>query len=318
MDSVELHDIARRARSMRETGFALLIASGILAVFLFIPLAPEPAPPAATNPVTIATSTAPDAFAEVPIEAKAAIVYDLATKEVLYAKNADAQLPLASLTKLLTVYAALTELLPNTEVAIPADATHVDAPHAFNAGQSFALADLARLTLTASLNDGAAAIAEATAAQEGRPETMMMASAAAALDLAQTYAVNGNGLDVNADVSGGYGSARDLATLAGALVVKAPEIAIATTRAYAHAVSVGGTAFTVKNTDPMVASIPGLMLSKTGYTDLAGGNLALVFNVGIEHPIAVVVLGSSEKARFTDGTALVAATFAHFAGVSSL
>jgi D-alanyl-D-alanine carboxypeptidase len=68
----------------------------------------------------------------------------------------------------------------------------------------------------------------------------------------------------------------------------------------------------------MVNTIPGLLLSKTGYTDLAGGNLALVFDSGIGHPIAVVVLGSSQKARFTDGTTLVAATLAHFAGVASL
>ncbi|MCX6789964.1 MAG: hypothetical protein NTV60_00350, partial [Candidatus Kaiserbacteria bacterium] len=60
------------------------------------------------------------------------------------------------------------------------------------------------------------------------------------------------------------------------------------------------------------------LLSKTGYTELAGGNLALVFDAGIEHPIAVVVLGSSKEARFTDGTALINATLAHFAGVSSL
>ena len=59
-------------------------------------------------------------------------------------------------------------------------------------------------------------------------------------------------------------------------------------------------------------------MSKTGFTDLAGGNLALVFDAGIEHPIAVVVLGSSKKERFTDASALVAAAFAHFAGVESL
>ena len=68
----------------------------------------------------------------------------------------------------------------------------------------------------------------------------------------------------------------------------------------------------------MVMAIPRLLLSKTGYTDLAGGNLALVFDSGIEHPIAIVVLGSSQKARFTDGTVLVAATLAHFAGLASL
>lgn len=300
---------------MREAGMALIFASGILALFIFIPrtfgTAPAPA-------VTVATSTTPDAFASVAIQAKAAIVYDLATGKVLYAKNADAQLPLASLTKLLTVYAAFAVLAPTTPVTIPAEVTLLDMPHAFNAGQIFSLSDLARLTLTASLNDGAAAIASATAARENKTQNAMFAGAAAALDLTQTYAINGSGLDLSSSQSGGYGSAYDLARLAGALVETAPTVALATTESSAHATSAGGTSFTVKNTDPMVDTIPRLLLSKTGYTDLAGGNLALVFDAGILHPIAVIVLGSSKNERFTDGNALVAATLAHFAGVASL
>jgi len=313
MDSSELQKLAKRTRSMRETGIALVIASGLLALLLFIPLGSREAPA-----VPVAVAPAPDAFAHVPVEAKAAIVYDLATKETLYAKNADAQLPLASLTKLLTVYAALAEFSPDTPIIIPADATRLDAPRAFSAGQTLSLADLSRLTLTASLNDGAAAIASATAARQNLSQDAMLAGAAAALALSQTYAVNGSGLDANAAVSGGYGSAHDLAVLSGALVERAPDIARATTRSFAQAVSTGGTAFTVKNTDPMVDTLPRLLLSKTGYTDLAGGNLALVFDAGIGHPIAVVVLGSSLSARFTDAATLVAATLAHFAGVESL
>lgn len=295
---------------------AILLGSGLLAAFLFIPqlfVRQASAPVAET-----ATPAAPDAFARVPIEAKAAIVYDLATGETLYAKNAEAQLPLASLTKLLTIHAALAELSPETPITIPVEATRLDAPHAFNAGQTFSLADLARLTLTASLNDGATAIALATAEREQHTQSEMLASAAAALDLSQTYAVNGSGLDVSAALSGGYGSARDLARLAGALASEAPVIAQATTMGSAQATSAGGTHFNVKNTDPVVGTISRLLLSKTGWTDLAGGNLALVFDAGIRHPIAVVVLGSSKKERFADGAALVAATLAHFAGVASL
>lgn len=297
---------------MRETGIALIIASALLVVFLLVPIGRNESAPAAP------TASEPDAFARAPIEAKAAIVYDLATDETLYEKNADAQLPLASLTKLLAVYAALAKLSPETPVAIPASAARAEAPRAFKAGQTFSLADLARLTLTASLNDGATAIASAVAAQEGRPEIEMLAAAAGALGLSQTYAVNGNGLDMNAAVSGGYGSARDMARLAGALAELAPSVAEATTRDAVQAVSLEGVSFTAKNTDPIVGSLPRLMLSKTGYTDLAGGNLALVFDAGIRHPIAVVVLGSSPSARFTDGSALVAAALAHFAGVESL
>jgi len=316
MDSSELQKLAERSRSMREAGFALLFASGFLAFFFFISQTLETR--AAMPVITVATSTAPDAFAQIAVEAKAAIVYDLATGETLFEKNADAQLPLASLTKLLTVYAALSLFSPDTPISITADTVRLEAPHAFNAGQTFSLSDLARLTLTASLNDGAAAIAIATAERENRTESEMLASAASALDLSQTYAINGSGLDVSTAVSGGYGSARDLARLAGALVSTAPTIAAATAEDTAQAVSEGGTHFSVKNTDPMVDTIPGLLLSKTGYTDLAGGNLALVFDAGLKHPIAVVVLGSSKKERFTDGTALVAAALAHFAGVSSL
>lgn len=318
MDIGDLQKLAQHTRSQREAGFALILASCLLALFLFVPLGSKPESQTSNSDSGSLTSTAPDAFAQIPLEAKAAIVYDLATREVLYAKNADAQLPLASLTKLLTVYAAFCELSPNTPITISASAARLDAPRAFSAGQTFTLADLARLTLTASLNDGAAAIAEATASRESRSQSEMLATAAAALGLSQTYAINGSGLDVNIAVSGGYGSARDLARLAGALVEKAPVIAEATTLNFAQAVSESGISFRVKNTDPMTDAVPRLLLSKTGYTDLAGGNLALVFDSGIGHPIAVVILGSSQKARFTDGAALVAATLAHFAGVASL
>ena len=315
MDSSELQKLAQHTRFMREAGFALLIASGFLAVLLFVPFGTREAPVATE---TVTASTTPDAFAAIPLEAQAAIVYDLTTGETLYEKNSDAQLPLASLTKLLTVYAALAELSPHTPITISTQATQVEAPRAFNVGQVFSLSDLARLTLTASLNDGAAAIIEAAAARQNRTANEALASAAAALDLAQTYALNGNGLDASTVVSGGYGSARDMARLAGALVSVAPDIAAATTENTTQAVSAGGTSFTVKNTDPMTQTIPRLLLSKTGYTSLAGGNLALVFDAGIGHPIAVVVLGSSQKARFTDGAVLVNATLAHFAGVASL
>ncbi|MFH1178668.1 MAG: serine hydrolase [bacterium] len=314
MDIIDLQKLAERTRSEHEIGIALILASCILGLFLFLPLGPKES----SVPIEVAIQTTPDAFSQLPLEAKAAIVYDLATGETLYAKNADAQLPLASLTKLLTVYAALKGFSSNALITIPAEATYLDAPHVFSTGEIFTLSDLSRLTLTASLNDGAAAIAIATATRENRSQREMLANAASSLGLSQTYAVNGSGLDVNSAISGGYGSANDLARLAGALVEQSPEIAIATTQSSTQAISKSGSIFKVKNTDPIVATIPRLLLSKTGYTDLAGGNLALVFDIGIGHPIAIVVLGSSQKARFTDGAALVAATQAHFAGIASI
>ena len=312
MASPDLAELARKTRSVREAGLALIIASSILALFLFIPLTPKEGGQEQAReaiPVPILTST--------PLGAQAAIVYDVATRQTLYEKNADAQLPLASLTKLLTIYAALRELSPQTPITISQVAAGAEYPNAFTVGDTFMLSDVARLTLTASLNDGAAAIAEAAAEREGRSTADMLAGAAASLELSQTYALNGSGLDLSTAVSGGYGSARDIALLAGAFAKTSPDIALATTASVAEAVSLDGTAFRVKNTDPITGLIPRLLLSKTGYTDLAGGNLALVFDAGINHPIAIIVLGSSKDARFTDGMSLVSATMAYFAGIPS-
>ncbi len=66
-----------------------------------------------------------------------------------------------------------------------------------------------------------------------------------------------------------------------------------------------------ENTNEYVNTIPGLQGSKTGYTELAGGNLAIVFDAGLDHPIAIVVLGSTLEGRFEDVDALVEATYSY-------
>lgn len=294
-------------------GLALFV-SAIVMSFFFLPTPSVTHSTAAVS--ALPSETPPSAFDSLRLQAEAAIVYDLSTHEVLFAKNADAQLPLASLTKLLTIYSALAVLSPDTIVTIPAAATRVDPPRALNEDQQFTLQDLARLTLVASLNDGALAIATAAADRLTMAPSEMLSRTAEDLGLVQTYAINGSGLDTNATISGAYGSAHDVALLAAALVAQSPSIASATAEPYADATSLGGTRYHLKNTDPVVENLPRLLLSKTGYTDLAGGNLVLVFDASIDHPIAVVVLGSSREARFTDGQALVDAALAHFAAVS--
>ena len=313
METADLQALAKSTRNTREAGVALLLGSVVLTAFIFFPLTKNDLPAA---PVALVEH--PDAFAEVPISAQAAIVYDLALGKVLYEKNADAQLPLASLTKLLTTHTALHELGPDAPITITESDEAVDNPRRFAVGDTLALSDLARVTLTASLNDGATAMARTAAERQGTTTEMLLASAITALGLTSTYAMNGSGLDLSTHVSGAYGSARDVAILAGELVALAPEVALATTLPKASARTEKGKTYEILNTNPTVLYAPRLLLSKTGFTDLAGGNLTLVFDVGINHPIALVVLNSTAEARFTDAQALVAATLAHFAGVSSL
>ena len=65
---------------------------------------------------------------------------------------------------------------------------------------------------------------------------------------------------------------------------------------------------TATNTNEVVGSIPGLIASKTGFTDLAGGNLVVAFDAGINRPVIISVLGATKDGRFTDMEMLVNAS----------
>lgn len=285
------------------------LGAGVLALTLLLFLIPRPtAPP----PVSEEVRPAPSVFDDVLLEAKAAVVYDLVTGEVLYEKNADAQFPLASLTKLLTVYAGAGALGNGSVVSISETALAPEGDSGFLAGEEFAFSELAKAALVASSNDAAQAIALSAQAKRALPAPSLLANAAAAMGLISTYALNGTGLDESEAVSGGYGSAKDVAKLAGALLERARPIVEATTQPTLTISSLSGNTFMYKNTNPIVGHIPGLMLSKTGFTDLAGGNLAVVFDASLNHPIAVVVMGSSIDGRFTDTQTLIRATLSSF------
>lgn len=55
-----------------------------------------------------------------------------------------------------------------------------------------------------------------------------------------------------------------------------------------------------KNTNQIVNFLPGFVAGKTGFSDLAGGNLAVVVDTGYQHPLIIVVLGSTFEGRFSD------------------
>lgn len=303
----------RRERSLYQFGLLAFIGAIVLGGgSVLLPYLPKSAPVA----VAPSEESAPSAYANVALSAKAAIVYDLTTGKVLYEKNAEAQLPLASLTKLLTLFAASDVLTPDAPVTMTAKALATEGDNGFQSGETFRFEDAAALALVGSSNDAAEAITEAaTKVAQAANGTSLLASAASAVGLTQTYALNGTGLDENGEISGGYGSAHDIALLAEALLKRVPGIMRASIDPSVTVRSMSGNSYTLKNTNTEVTHITGLMMSKTGYTDLAGGNLAVVFDAGIGHPVAVVVLGSTKEERFTDVQRLVRATSAQFAGL---
>ena len=246
-----------------------------------------------------------NAFESVSIQGKAAYVIDVSTNKVLYEKNADEQLPLASVTKLMTALVAYELLTKNTEVPITLAATKQDGYSGLSQGESFSLENLLNLTLISSSNDGAYAIASAVGSQivdDGDACTFVEAMniKAGELGLSQTYFRNPTGLDISEDEGGAYGSARDIAFLMKYILTHYPNIIEGTTESAAHITDDQGAVHRVENTNPIVANIDGLIGSKTGYTDLAGGNLAIAFDAAYNRPVVVVVLGSTYSARFDD------------------
>lgn len=247
---------------------------------------------------------------EPDIEATSAFVWDIRHQRTLYAKNASAQLPLASLTKIMTSLVALQALGNNGKVAMTLEAIGQDGPSDFADGETFNAKALSDFSLVSSSNDGAYALAAAAGAAltKDSNSTSSFVSAmnarAEELGLSQTYFVNPTGLDENNLESGSYGSARDMAFLMEYLTAHHPEVLESTRNKYT-AVR-GTTLHTATNTNDSVGDIPGLLGSKTGFTDLAGGNLVIAFDAGLDRPIIISVLGSSRDGRFKDVAALVA------------
>jgi D-alanyl-D-alanine carboxypeptidase len=136
-----------------------------------------------------------------------------------------------------------------------------------------------------------------------------MNESARELGLTHTSFSNPTGLDVNVEAqeAGAYGSAHDVALLAADFLKKYPEFFNATV-VPKTTLTVSGKAVEAVPTALPILDIPGLIGAKTGYTDLAGGNLVAAFDIDIAHPVIAVVLGSSYEGRFADIRTLIEAT----------
>jgi serine-type D-Ala-D-Ala carboxypeptidase (penicillin-binding protein 5/6) len=247
----------------------------------------------------VAAAPKPDPFAGVKLEAKAAVVYDVESGQVVYSREGETQLPLASLTKVMTALVA-SQLLPSaTLIPINADALATLGDSGFREGEEWQLSELVDFTLVTSSNDGARAIAQAAEQLTRRNFISEMNARAAALGLSQTYFQNETGLDLGPARPGASGSAYDVAKLFSHILKERPEILAATSRSTVQATSLEH-AYFGRNTNNLAAVMPGILGSKTGYTDLAGGNLAVVVDAGLRQPYVIVIMGSSQEGRFRD------------------
>ena len=287
----------------------------VLIVFMFFVIYAELNKLVKKEAITNSEKSGVAVFDTINLEAKSVYVFDVVKNEVIFKKNEFAQLPLASLTKLMTAITAI-ELVPkNSLITIRKEFLKEEGDTGLLADESWKLRDLLDFSLMVSSNDGARSIASVIGAMDlktdnydlGRKDFIeKMNEKAKELGLKQTYFVNESGLD-DGVISGGYGSAIDVSSLIKYILENHPEILEATKYQTLDIPSLNKM-HNATNTNISVDQIPGILASKTGYTELAGGNLAVAFDSSIGRPIIVVVLGSTIDGRFEDVTKLVKAT----------
>ncbi|PIT96735.1 hypothetical protein COT82_01665 [Candidatus Campbellbacteria bacterium CG10_big_fil_rev_8_21_14_0_10_35_52] len=251
-----------------------------------------------------------NAFEDISLEAKAAFVWDVNKKEAIYNLNEEAQLPLASLAKLMTVITAMNILPESSIITIDKEAISEEGDSGLFENEKWNLLDIVKFTLISSSNDGASAVANVAGllksdfpsreADSKKTFTRAMNEKAKEIGLNQTYFINPTGLDTNEFLGGGYGSARDMSLLMEYAIVNNMEIFEATKYKELEFASLNDINHTAINTNSAVNSLPGLIASKTGFTDLAEGNLIIAFDAGINRPIIITVLGSTQNGRFRD------------------
>lgn len=270
----------------------------------------------------VAEAQAPNPFLALALEAKAVTVYDARLHRMLFEKDADIALPLASVTKVMTAATALSLVPATTLVTVSADAIKQEGDSGFFVNEEWRLRDLLRFMLLESSNDAAYAVAERVGAVAASSEDAVAGRAfflgamnkrAASLGLSQTHFENETGLDNDETTdsparANAESTARETALFFADALARFPDIFTATKWEDLSLSAANGVLRDARNTNHEVSKLPLLLASKTGFTDLAGGNLVVAFDADFGHPIVVVVLGSTETARFSDVEQLVWAT----------
>ncbi len=281
----------------------------------YLHLATEEVPQFVPLPEAAAVVTAHDPFADVTLTAKAAYVWDIAQQRPLYEKNAETVRPLASITKLMTALLSYELVADDTAITISPAAAAQQSGGTLTAGEVFKAKELADFALVSSYNSAAYTLADSVGALLGEGDSVTlfvegMNIKAEEMNLPNLTFHNPTGLDVSTTKAGAYGTAREVSLMVEYILKNYPEILIPTITPRTRVYNTEGGYHESDNTNDIITNIPNLLGSKTGYTDLAGGNLTIVFDTGFNRPVVITVLGSTHSERFSDMKKLIAAVLA--------
>ena len=232
-----------------------------------------------------------------PVSARAYLVVNPATGEVLAQRRAWARVPIASITKLMTVLVTLDHAKWNDVVRVRESAAEVgESTINLHAGERITVGDLVKGALIQSANDAADALADYVGKGDEAAFIRMMNVKASELGLARTHFARPDGLDARAH----YSTALDVTRLAETAMHDPRIRAVVRERTASIA---GGRKLHTWN--DLLGVFNGLYGVKTGHTSAAGWcEVAAVRRNGVV--LYTTVLGSPTRSqRNTDLAALL-------------
>jgi D-alanyl-D-alanine carboxypeptidase (penicillin-binding protein 5/6) len=304
------HEIASGALVLALLAIVLAPSLGSAQSMSPPPPTPVPIPGGGTSPSpfpSVLHTPAPQTLTPPVVDAVSALVIDLDTGQSLFALNAGAKVPIASLTKIMTAYLVLSRAAPAEIVTVSEQAASGRlvgiSTLGLVPGERISVEQLLYALLLQSANDAAVALAEHVGGSvEGFVE--IMNRTAGRLGMSRTAFASPNGLE-----DSGYSTARDLARLTRA-ADRLPAFGTIVATRMQEIPSPSGEPRLIQNRNALLWLYPGATGVKTGFTSAAGFCIVATAEREGERLLAVV-LGERGEA-FSDAAALLSYGFAAF------
>jgi len=240
------------------------------------------------------------------IFSKAAVVYNSDTDTILWGKNENLKLPMASTTKIMTAIILLENADLSQTVEVCKEAAMVGGSSlGIKTGDKITLNDLLYGLMICSGNDAAMQIA-ITVGGSVESFAEMMNKKAAELELENTHFVTPHGLDIDEH----YTTAKELAILAD-YALGIPKIAEVVSQKN-YTVTINGYPKTLSNTNELLGYLNGVNGVKTGYTGNAGRCLVTSATRNNMSVISVVLGADTKKIRSSDSIKLIEYAYKNF------
>ncbi len=296
--------------------FRYFVSCGLLIVLL-----------ASTVSLSLASADSPlpvmASAVEENLHAKSAVLIDMGTKQVLLSKNPDERLPIASVTKLMTMLLAL-EAIEAGRISL--DEMVIASPHAcsyggsqiyLEPGEQFTVKEMLMAISIKSANDAAVALAEHVAGSESA-FVAAMNQRAQELNMQNTHFINSCGLD-SVGVTGkpndqGYSTARDVALMSVAVLKYQEMLKPWLTTRITYLQRAKGPVELFNTNHRFLRGYSGADGLKTGLTDAARYCLSATAERNGFRLIAVVLGVASDELRYQDITQMLNYGFANYTG----